>query len=114
MQHERLIDMLWCQPQNLLYIIVANDNTLRKWDIESIKEDKIIELDDESGIDGGDVPCMLLVNGDKWVACFSHTHLAIFDLETGMYMKKIDLQLDEEYDFSTSECTEKIFPCIHT
>ena len=98
--------MLLCQPHGCLcrYFIVANDNTLRKWDIDGIKEEKVIDLDEnESGASGNYMPCMLLVNGDKWVACYSLTNLAIFDLEIGMYMKQIDLQLDEEYDFSTSE-----------
>ena len=84
------------KPEDLssCYLTASSDGTLRKWDIKNIKEEKVIELEEsESEIMGGHMPCMVLVNDDKWVACFSTSCLAIYDLETGLYLKKIDLNL---------------------
>ena len=71
------------------------------WDVENIKELKVIDLqEDESGVVPSFIQFMALVNGDKWVACFSFTLLSLFDLESGLYLKSFDIQFYEDEDLA--------------
>ena len=77
---------------------------MRVWDVAGIKEEKVIEMnDDESGLCSDMITFTILVNDDKWVACLSSTEIGLFDLETGLYMRTIDLELDDNFDFMSSE-----------
>ena len=78
----------------------STDGTLRTWDVENIKELKVIDLqEEESGVAPSHIPFMSLVNGDKWVACFSIVLLSLYDLESGLYLKSFDIQIDRDGDF---------------
>ena len=86
------------------YFSVSADGTLRMWDIEGIKELKVIDLESrESRVTRDFVGHAILVNGNRWAACFSGTHLGLFDLESGLFMKSIDLQIDQEYIYTSSK-----------
>ena len=83
-------------------IAAAADGNLRVWDVEGIKEEKVIDLASrESGVRTDNISYTMLVNGDQWVACLSDTKLGLFDVESGLYMKTIDLQVDQDYYFSS-------------
>ena len=92
-------------PRSLLVNVppafpASTDGTLRMWDIETIKELKVIDLlQEESSVLPRLINFMSLVNGDKWVACFSITHLAFFDLEAGLYLKSFDFQIQQYTDY---------------
>ena len=86
-------------PYCLHVFPASSDGTLRMWDVENFKELKVIDLqEDESGVVPSFIQFMALVNGDKWVACFSVTLLSFFDLESGLYLKSFDIQFYRDED----------------
>ena len=97
---------IWIFYVHILYLnwTASADGTLRVWDIEDIKQKRVIELTvEESRLTSRFIVYTILVNEDKWVACYSALHIALFDLHTGLFLKTIDLHFDDRRDFMLSE-----------